>query len=79
MLARWSRIWVLLDPIGHRGLEQSVSRAPAERTKHLKGGVAPERLRVAVLSRLQALLPGMDMISALRPSQHGGVLMLEAA
>lgn len=43
----------------------------------LQGGVAAERLRVAVLPRLEAPLLGMDIISKLRLSQAGGVLTLE--
>jgi aspartyl protease family protein len=44
----------------------------------LQGGVVAERLRVAVLPRLEAPLLGMDVISKLRLSQHEGVLTLEA-
>lgn len=43
----------------------------------LQGGVAAERLRVAVLPRLGSPLLGMDVISKLRLSQHDGVLTLE--
>jgi aspartyl protease family protein len=43
----------------------------------LQGGVAAERLRVAVLPRLDAPLLGMDVISKLRLSQSNGVLTLE--
>jgi aspartyl protease family protein len=43
----------------------------------LQGGVAAERLRVAVLPRLDAPLLGMDVISKLRLSQNNGVLTLE--
>jgi aspartyl protease family protein len=45
----------------------------------LQGGVIAERLRVAVLPRLDAPLLGMDVISKLRLSQHDGVLTLEAS
>jgi aspartyl protease family protein len=45
----------------------------------LQGGVAVERLRVAVLPRLQAPLLGMDVISKLRLTQSDGVLTLEVA
>ena len=44
----------------------------------LQGGIVAERLRVAVLPRLDAPLLGMDVISELRLSQHDGVLTLEA-
>ncbi len=44
----------------------------------LQGGVTVERLRVAVLPRLDAPLLGMDVISKLRLSQRDGVLTLEA-
>jgi aspartyl protease family protein len=44
----------------------------------LQGGVTAERLRVAVLPRLDAPLLGMDVISKLRLSQSDGVLTLEA-
>ncbi len=43
----------------------------------LQGGVAAERLRVAVLPRLDSPLLGMDVISKLRLSQNNGVLTLE--
>jgi aspartyl protease family protein len=43
----------------------------------LQGGVAAERLRVAVLPRLSAPLLGMDIIAKLRLSQSDGVLTLE--
>jgi aspartyl protease family protein len=43
----------------------------------LQGGIAADRLRVAVLPRLQAPLLGMDVISKLRLSQQDGVLTLE--
>jgi aspartyl protease family protein len=43
----------------------------------LQGGVTAERLRVAVLPRLDAPLLGMDVISKLRLSQSDGVLTLE--
>ena len=44
----------------------------------LQGGVVAERLRVAVLPRLDSPLLGMDVISKLRLSQRDGVLTLEA-
>jgi aspartyl protease family protein len=44
----------------------------------LQGGIVAERLRVAVLPRLDSPLLGMDVISKLRLSQHDGVLTLEA-
>lgn len=43
----------------------------------LQGGVQAERLRVAVLPRLDAPLLGMDVISKLRLVQSDGVLTLE--
>jgi aspartyl protease family protein len=43
----------------------------------LQGGIAAERLRVAVLPRLDAPLLGMDVISKLRLAQRDGVLTLE--
>ncbi len=43
----------------------------------LQGGVVAERLRVAVLPRLESPLLGMDVISKLRLSQRDGVLTLE--
>ncbi len=43
----------------------------------LQGGVSAERLRVAVLPRLDSPLLGMDVISKLRLSQSDGVLTLE--
>lgn len=45
----------------------------------LQGGVVAERLRVAVLPRLESPLLGMDVISKLRMSQRDGVLTLEAS
>lgn len=45
----------------------------------LQGGVTAERLRVAVLPRLQAPLLGMDVISKLHLVQSDGVLTLEVA
>jgi aspartyl protease family protein len=45
----------------------------------LQGGVSAQRLRVAVLPRLQAPLLGMDIISKLRLSQSDGVLTLEVS
>ena len=44
----------------------------------LQGGVRAERLRVAVLPRLQSPLLGMDVLSKMRFSQSDGVLRLEA-
>lgn len=43
----------------------------------LQGGVVAERLRVAVLPRLESPLLGMDVISKLRLTQSNGVLTLE--
>lgn len=43
----------------------------------LQGGVQADRLRVAVLPRLEAPLLGMDVISKLRLTQSDGVLTLE--
>jgi aspartyl protease family protein len=54
-------------------VEGQVARADIE----LRGGVAAQRLRVAVLPQLEAPLLGMDIISKLRLSQAGGVLTLE--
>lgn len=45
----------------------------------LEGGVRAERLRVAVLPALGVPLLGMDLLSKLRFSQHGGVLRIEPA
>jgi len=45
----------------------------------LHGGVRAERLRVAVLPRLESPLLGMDVLSKLRFTQSDGVLRLEAA
>ena len=44
----------------------------------LRGGVRVERLRVAVLPRLETPLLGMDLLSKMRFTQSGGVLRLEA-
>ncbi len=44
----------------------------------LRGGVRAERLRVAVLPRLESPLLGMDVLSKLRFTQSDGVLRLEA-
>jgi aspartyl protease family protein len=55
-------------------VEGRVARADVS----LQGGVTAERLRVAVLPRLDAPLLGMDVISKLRLSQSDGVLTLEA-
>jgi aspartyl protease family protein len=54
-------------------VEGRVARADVS----LQGGVTVERLRVAVLPRLDAPLLGMDVISKLRLSQRDGVLTLE--
>lgn len=43
----------------------------------LDGGVSVTRLRVVVLPGLQHPLLGMDMLSKLRFTQHGGVLRIE--
>ena len=43
----------------------------------LQGGVRVERLRVAVLPRLESPLLGMDILSKLRFTQSEGVLRLE--
>ena len=45
----------------------------------LEGGVQVRRLRVTVLPSLEAPLLGMDVLSRLRWSQHGGVLRIEPA
>jgi len=45
----------------------------------LDGGVQVRRLRVTVLPSLEAPLLGMDVLSRLRWSQHGGVLRIEPA
>ena len=45
----------------------------------LEGGVQARGLRVTVLPSLEAPLLGMDVLSRLRWSQHGGVLRIEAA
>ncbi len=45
----------------------------------LQGGVRAERLRVAVLPRLDSPLLGMDVLSKMRFTQNDGVLRLEAA
>ena len=44
----------------------------------LQGGVRAERLRVAVLPRLESPLLGMDVLSKMRFTQSDGVLRLEA-
>lgn len=44
----------------------------------LQGGVRADRLRVAVLPRLEAPLLGMDVLSKMRFTQSDGVLRLEA-
>ncbi len=57
------------------GLVQgTLSRADVE----LQGGVRIERLRVAVLPRLESPLLGMDILSKMRFTQSAGVLRLEA-
>lgn len=43
----------------------------------LRGGPQVERLRVAVLPRLEAPLLGMDVLSKMRFTQHDGVLRLQ--
>jgi len=43
----------------------------------LRGGVRVDRLRVAVLPRLEAPLLGMDVLSKLRFTQNDGILRLE--
>ena len=43
----------------------------------LRGGVRAERLRVAVLPRLESPLLGMDVLGKLRFTQSDGVLRLE--
>jgi aspartyl protease family protein len=43
----------------------------------LDGDVRAERLRVAVLPALEAPLLGMDLLSKMRFSQHGGTLRVE--
>lgn len=45
----------------------------------LQGGVRADRLRVAVLPRLESPLLGMDVLSKMRFTQSNGVLRLEAA
>jgi aspartyl protease family protein len=45
----------------------------------LDGGVQVRRLRVTVLPSLEAPLLGMDVLSRLRWSQHGGLLRIEPA
>jgi aspartyl protease family protein len=45
----------------------------------LQGGVKAERLRVAVLPRLESPLLGMDVLSKMRFTQSDGVLRLEVA
>jgi aspartyl protease family protein len=44
----------------------------------LQGGVRAERLRVAVLPRLDSPLLGMDVLAKMRFTQSDGVLRLEA-
>ena len=44
----------------------------------LQGGVRADRLRVAVLPRLESPLLGMDVLSKMRFTQSEGVLRLEA-
>lgn len=43
----------------------------------LDGGVRADRLRVAVLPQLSVPLLGMDVLSKMRFSQHGGTLRIE--
>jgi aspartyl protease family protein len=43
----------------------------------LDGGVRVERLRVVVLPQLSVPLLGMDLLSKMRFSQHGGTLRIE--
>ena len=43
----------------------------------LQGGVRVDRLRVAVLPRLESPLLGMDLLSKMRFTQNDGVLRLE--
>lgn len=56
-------------------VQGSLARADVE----LQGGVRVERLRVAVLPRLESPLLGMDILSKMRFTQSEGVLRLEAA
>jgi aspartyl protease family protein len=44
----------------------------------LQGGVRADRLRVAVLPRLESPLLGMDVLAKMRFTQNDGVLRLEA-
>ena len=55
-------------------VQGSLARADVE----LRGGVRAERLRVAVLPRLESPLLGMDVLGKLRLTQGDGVLRLEA-
>lgn len=55
-------------------VQGSLARADVE----LRGGVRAERLRVAVLPRLESPLLGMDVLGKLRFTQGDGVLRLEA-
>ena len=55
-------------------VQGSIARADVA----LRGGVRVERLRVAVLPRLESPLLGMDLLSKMRFTQSGGVLRLEA-
>lgn len=45
----------------------------------LQGGVRADRLRVAILPRLESPLLGMDVLSKMRFTQSDGVLRLEVA
>jgi aspartyl protease family protein len=45
----------------------------------LEGGVQVRGLRVTMLQSLESPLLGMDVLSRLRWSQHGGVLRIEAS
>ena len=56
-------------------VQGSLARADVE----LRGGVRAERLRVAVLPRLESPLLGMDILGKLRFTQSDGILRLEAA
>ena len=55
-------------------VQGTLARADVE----LRGGVRAERLRVAVLPRLESPLLGMDVLGKLRFTQSDGVLRLEA-
>ena len=55
-------------------VQGSLARADVD----VRGGVRAERLRVAVLPRLESPLLGMDVLGKLRFTQGDGVLRLEA-